>query len=259
MNNLLHQIIAKKREELNVKKRLVPILELKQQIIKRKESELFHKAITQAVNNPAIIAEVKFNSPSAGKMGSPDDLIKLVKLYEEAGADAISVITEPHYFWGNIDFIGRVKQAVGLPVLQKDFVIDEYQIYEAAVMGSDALLLIARLIDGNTLSNFVKLAGSLEVEPIVEIYSPEDLEKAVGTDTGFIAVNARNLDTLEINLKNAGNLLEQLPANFIRLGFSGIKSSVEVEQYKKSGARGILIGTSLMKANDIKGFIDNLK
>lgn len=252
MNQILKQITSKTKEDLQGKKRVLAFDELKKQVKRTNKNNLFYNSIIKSVNDPAVIAEVKLKAPSTGKLGSPVDLIKKVIQYREAGADAISIITEPHFFGGNSDFIGKAKESVDLPVLQKDFVIDEYQIYEAGKIGSDALLLIARLTDSETLSHFVKVVKNLGIEPVVEIYSGEDLEKAVKTETKFIAVNARDLDTFEINVNKACGLLKKIPPGFIKLGFSGVKSSAEVNLYRNAGARGILIGTALMKANNIK-------
>jgi indole-3-glycerol phosphate synthase len=206
-----------------------------------------------------LIAEIKFASPTSPHLGSSEELLSRAKEYELAGADAISIITERHFFKGNISFVSKVKKNVSLPVLQKDFVIDSAQIYEAKKAGSDALLLIARLVDGKQLQKFVSLCLSLEIEPVVEINDEEDLEKAVITETKIIAVNARDLETFAIDVVGACMLLEKIPQKFMKLGFSGVTSQKEALLYKESGVDGILVGTSLMKAKDIKSFINNLQ
>ncbi len=194
----------------------------------------------------AIIGEIKFASPSAGKLGSRSELLERAKAYEKIGTDAISVITEAHFFKGSVSFIPKVKKEVSLPILQKDFVLDRSQIIEAKKLGSDALLLIARIIDGKTLKYFVDFCLKLGIEPVVEIHDRRDLGKAVKTKTRIIAVNARDLDTFKVNVEKACALMEKIPTGFTRLGFSGIVSKREIEQYKKAGAKGILIGTALM-------------
>jgi indole-3-glycerol phosphate synthase len=259
MNKILKKIIKKTEKDLIEKKKSVSQQELKKQINNQNQSGLFYKAITHAVNNPAIIAEVKFASPSAGTLVKSGNLFERAKLYESAGADAISVITEMHFFKGNINFINQVKNAVSLPVLQKDFIIDEYQIYEAANTGSDALLLIARLLDKITLKKFVDKAIILGIEPVVEVYAQGDLEIAVASKTRFIAANSRDLDTFEVNVDKACSILKKRPDKFIRLGFSGIESASDVVKYKDAGARGVLIGTSLMKTGNVEEFIEGIK
>ncbi len=186
-------------------------------------------------------------------------LVDRAVTYEKSGADAISFITEKKYFKGDTKYITELKIIISLPILQKDFVIDEYQIYEAKKIGSDALLLIVRYLDKKTLQSFVSLCQKLGIEPVVEINSEEDLEKAIATETNIIAVNARNLEDFTIDLERACDLLKKIPGNFIKLGFSGIHSAKEVEKYKDAGARGVLVGTELMKAGNVGKFLTSLR
>lgn len=254
----LEEIIEKKKEELSSS---VIASEVEGSYhIERLSGARFFESLSVAQNEKgvALIAEVKFSSPTNPNLGSSDELLERVKVYEEAGADAISVITEKHFFKGDPEFVTKVKEVVSLPVLQKDFVIDEQQIYEAKEIGSDALLLIARLVDGKTLKKFVNLCFDLRIEPLVEINSEEDLEKAVGTKTKIIAVNARDLETFVIDVVKACCLMKKIPDTFVKLGFSGVHSAKEVSQYKKAGAKGVLVGTSLMQAGDIVGFVNKL-
>ena len=206
-----------------------------------------------------LIAEIKFASPTNPDLGQKSELFERAKQYELSGADAISIITEKHFFNGDVSLVSQIKKQVTIPVLQKDFVIDTQQIYEAKEIGSDALLLIARLVDTKTLIKFVKHCFAEGIEPVVEINNEEDLKKAVATDTNIIAVNARDLETFIINIPDACLLIKKIPNRFIKLGFSGIHSSSEVLQYTKAGAKGVLVGTSLMKTNDINSFLDGLK
>ncbi len=268
MNRVLGKIITKKREDLTEKKRKLSLEKLKK--YKGKKQMLgasFYRAIAEAISDPAVIAEVKFASPSNGIASPPKadrndinkDLLGRVKDYESGGADAISIITEPYFFKGSVDFIEKVKEAVKLPILQKDFVIDEYQIYESKQVGADALLLIARLIDKKTLKRFVEFCFAEGIEPVVEIFSEEDLEKAVATKTRFIAVNARDLDTFEVDVERACELMRKIPERFIRLGFSGIQSREEVRKYREAGARGVLVGTALMRAMSPGEFLKGIR
>lgn len=210
-------------------------------------------------SNTAFIGEIKLASPTMSLIHSKIDIVKQGVEYENVGLDAISIITEKHFFKGEPLFIQKIKKKVKLPILQKDFIIDESQIYEAKQIQSDALLLIAKLVDEKTLKRFALLCLNLRIEPVVEINDYEDLAKAVATNTSIIAVNARNLETFKINIDKACNLLKKVPDRFIKLGFSGIQSSKEVKKYKSSGAKGVLIGTSLMKAKNISKFINSLR
>lgn len=207
----------------------------------------------------AIIAEMKFASPTNPNLGSSEDLLDRAREYQKAGADAISIITEKHVFKGDIGFVSQVKKVVKIPILQKDFVIDKQQIYEAKNAGADALLLIARIVSKKQLKAFVLLVQKLGIEPVVEVFDEKDLKKAVATATKFIAVNARDLETFVVDVDKACKLMEKIPDRFIKLGFSGISSKTEVKKYTDAGAKGVLVGTSLMKAKNIKEFIGGLR
>ena len=226
---------------------------------KKHDSLFYHAMLNPKFGKVAIIAEIKLASPSEGVLGTADDITARVRQYEQAGADAISIVTEKYLFHGETEFVGRIKKEVSLPVLQKDFVIDEYQIYESKFAEADAILLIARLVDLDKLKDFTTLTQELGMEAVVEINNQADLTKAVKTSTKIIAVNARDLDTFEVNVDRACKLLKKVPEKFIKLGFSGIHSRAEVEKYKRAGAKAVLVGTALMKTNDIDRLIKELK
>lgn len=222
------------------------------------QNDRFRQSILNA-KNIAIIAELKFASPSEGVLGLSSDLLQKAMLYKKAGADIISIITEQYFFKGDPKFVPMVKKHLNIPVLQKDFVINEEQILEAKKLGSDALLLIARIIDSNELSEFVELCFTNGIEPVIEIHNKEDLKKAVATSTRIIAVNARDLETLNINVEKACELIKEIPEKYIKLGFSGIKSIKEVKMYKNAGVKGVLVGASLMKAGNVEEFLISLR
>ena len=260
MNDILKQIIEKKRVDLAEQKKKVP-----EEVIKKKAfGKQFYSTFTASIMHPkfgdiALIAEIKLASPTVSSLGSEKEVLKRAKLYEEAEADAISFITEKHYFKGDISFIPGIKKTVTLPVLQKDFVIDAYQIYEAKMTGSDALLLIARIVDTKKLHDFVCLCQELEIEPVVEIQTEEDLEKIIASSPSVIAVNARDLETFSVDVPRACELLKKIPDGYMKLGFSGIHSFKEVKQYREAGVEGVLVGTSLMKAGNIEEFLRSLR
>lgn len=259
LNEVLVQIIKKKKEDLALQKKDIPISKLKEFVSNLGlYKNLFREAILNA-QSIALIAEIKLASPSDQSLNSNIDIMDMAGEYEIAGADAISYITEKHFFNGDVAQVIKIAAKVTLPILQKDFVIDEYQIYEAKIVGSNALLLIARLIDQEKLKSFVKLCKTIGIEPVVEINSQEDLNKALKTTANIIAVNARDLSTFEIDVDKACELLELIPAKFVKLGFSGISSSAEVKKYQEAGASGVLVGTSLMKSKNVSEFIKELK
>lgn len=260
MHSILLQIIQKKQKDLYEQKKVlsIEVLKRKASVIKS-ENEFKNKLLHPTYSNMAIIAEIKLASPTIPSMGTASDIMQRAIAYENAGADAISVITEKHYFKGSPAFISQLKTKVKISILQKDFVIDPYQVYEAKIIGADALLLIAKIINKKSLINFVALCQEIGIEPIVEINDKEDLETAVATSTSIIAVNARNLQTFAVNVDQACRLMGKIPVRFIKLGFSGIKSASEVKKYQQAGGKGVLVGTSLMKAKNIFSFIQEIK
>lgn len=244
MKNILAIIIEHKKKELQ---------------IKQKSGSNFFNALNNKNKDIAIIAEIKCDSPSAGKLIDINRIEFIVKSYNAARVAGISVVTDKKYFNGDISLISKIKQLIDIPILQKDFVIDEYQVYEAKAYQADALLLIARIVDTNRLNHLVRLCFKLGIEPVVEVYDKRDLKKALQTTCRIIGVNARNLSNLKVDIDHACRLISLIPKDKIALGFSGITSKKDVEKYRASGARGILIGTSLLKAKDRRGFITALR
>lgn len=218
----------------------------------------FIRAIKNHKNGNFIIAEIKLASPSAGFLGKKEEIIRRVRQYEQAGAGAISVVTEKKLFKGDPVFVKKIKENVSLPVLQKEFVTDFKQLERAKEMGADAILLIAGIVSPENLQILVKEAAKLGLEPVVEVNNEAELRVAVRTKTKIIAVNARNLETFNIDVDKARRLLRKIPDKFIKLGFSGINSYREVEKYKKAGADGVLAGTALMKTKNIKKLLNDL-
>src|SRR3990167_6940976 len=211
----------------------------------------FRNSILNPKKDITLIAEIKLASPSEGDLGS--------KKNEKGEGDAISLVVEKHFFNGDIKLIDQIKKNTNLPILMKDFIIDTYQIAEGIKSGADAVLLIARIVGNKKLSELVQYAIGLGIEPVVEIDSLEHIERAIDSKPYIIAVNARDLDTFEVDVDRASEILKQVPDKFIKLGFSGIKSSQEVQKYREAGAKGVLVGTSLMKAKNIKDFILSLR
>ncbi|MDP3987562.1 MAG: indole-3-glycerol phosphate synthase TrpC [Candidatus Levybacteria bacterium] len=257
MHNFLSEIIKKKREDITKQKKTVSIVVLKKQINVLKSTNGFKNKLLSS--NFLIIAEIKLASPTMVFLGSKDNVLERAIAYKNAGAQALSVITEKHFFKGDIGFISLIKNKIQLPILQKDFIIDEYQIYQAKENGSDALLFIAKLVDEKTLKEFIVLSQKLGVEPVVEINDEDDFKKAIKTNASIIAVNARDLETFKVDVDKACDLMKKIPDKFIKLGFSGISSSAEVEKYRKAGAKGVLVGTALMKAENIEEVMRSLK
>jgi indole-3-glycerol phosphate synthase len=256
MHNVLEQILGDTKRELEERKK-GPVLSVDN--TKLKKSSFKENILDPVKGDIALIAEIKLKSPMISDLGSKEDILGNAKEYEQFGADAISIITEKNHFDGELKYVTQTKENVSLPVLQKDFVIDSFQIEESRALGADALLLIARIIPNDDLINFVNLCKEIGIEPVVEISSKEDLDKALKTETEIIAVNARDLDTFEVSIDKACKLLNEIPSNFIKIGFSGVKSRKEVEKYRIAGAHAVLVGTELMRSDNIEEFIKELK
>jgi len=258
MHEILEDIVRRKRTEVAEAKARMPLRSLAVTVQSEPVPVPFFDRLAGALP-VALIAEIKVASPTHPALGSLGDAVGRARIYTQARANAISFITENHYFKSDPKYLRNLKMVTDLPILQKDFVIDSYQVYESRAAGADAVLLIARLVDGRTLRELVNCAVGLGLEPVVEINDEADLAKAVATDARIIAVNARDLRTFKVDVVGACRLLAVVPGRYLRLGFSGITSVKEVHEYRTAGARGVLVGTALMQAPDIAGFIRKLR
>ena len=207
----------------------------------------------------AIIAEVKRASPSAGEIKSIASPIEQAQKYEKGRADAISVLTDAKFFHGSLDDLRQVVRAVSIPVLRKDFVIDEYQIYEAVAAGASAILLIAAILSAKQIQNFLDLASKLSLSCLVEIHNEKELEKVLATSADIIGINARDLKTFKVDLQTIVDLAPKIPQGKITVAESGIFNREDIEKVKKAGCHVALIGTALMKSDDPISKIKQLK
>ncbi len=251
MEDILEKIVTTKRKKLLYYQKHLSLSELTDLFLKRTQNgeNKFYQALNQNPG-PNIIAEVKFASPSKGKLLERFTLQELVRKYQEAGACAISVVTEDTFFKGYPEMVREVKECSTLPVLQKDFVIEESQIYQAAKLGADALLLIARILSPQRLKKFVELCQTLNITPLVEVHDEKDIEKALQTEATVIGINNRNLATFEVSIGHTLRLREYLPQGKIVVSESGIASFQDVDSLLGQGIRNFLIGESLIKAED---------
>jgi indole-3-glycerol phosphate synthase len=198
----------------------------------------------------AIIAEIKFKSPSAGVLRAEHDIERVAWSYSEHGADALSILTEPHEFAGDLSYIARAKAATPLPVLRKDFLFDPFHIDEALVAGADAILLIAAMLERSQLEELIGRASEHRLAILLELHDEDDLAKCAGLENVIWGVNHRNLSTLEIDLAVSSQLFPQLPTAALRVAESGIDSPQQLKEMRARGAHAALVGTSLMRAPD---------
>ncbi len=199
-----------------------------------------------------LIAEIKFASPSAGTIREKTDPVKIGQIYERAGAAAISLLTDQKFFHGFLENLPEVKQVVNLPILRKDFIIDEIQIREALVWGADAILLIVRILSEAQLKELLQSCFENGLAALVEVHDLKDLEKALESKADIIGINNRDLDTFEINLQTTHDLALKVPKDRIIVGESGIHHKKDIEALKLSKVNAVLVGSSLMSSDDIE-------
>lgn len=207
----------------------------------------FEKALKK--EDIAFICEVKKASPSKGLIASDFPYVHIAKDYEAAGADAISVLTEPEYFLGRDAYLSAIKKAVNLPVIRKDFTIDPYQIYEARIIGADAVLLICALLDTETLKEYIRIADSLGLTALVEAHDEAEIHSALAAGARVIGVNNRNLKTFEVDLNNSRRLRQLVPETVTFVSESGIKTPEDIAELRKNGTDAVLIGETLMRSS----------
>ena len=246
----LDEIVSHKRMELAEAKRNRPVAQLERALKGRSAVRNFRQAI-QRSGKISLIAEVKRVSPSAGPIRAGADAVEVGKLYSEAGAQALSVLTDSRFFSGSMADLTAVRAAVPLPVLRKDFLLEEYQLLEAAAAGADAVLLIVAILKLVELKRLQRLANDLGFSALVEVHSEPELQQALEAGAGIIGINNRNLATFQVNLKITERLIGGIPPDRAVVSESGIWSRSDVEFVQRLGASAVLVGEELMAASDI--------
>lgn len=244
--SILREIVINTKAKLEEKKKLVSLDDLKKEINELNlENPRFKQSLTE--KDEAIIAEIKKASPSAGIIAEDFDPIKKAKEYEELGAVALSILTEEDYFLGSPKYLKEVRKITQLPILRKDFMIDEYQIYEAKLMGADCILLIASILNDEEISHFINLAENLKLDYLIEVHDKIELDRVKIFENAIIGVNNRNLKTFEVDIQNSINLKQEFDGKNIFVSESGIKNISDIEMLKSNGINVYLIGESLMR------------
>lgn len=256
---MLEKIVAKTEERLVESKRNKPLSQLKEEVSKLDINDDF--PFKEALKDPeiAIIAEVKKASPSKGLIAEDFDYIKIAKDYEQAGASAISVLTESYFFKGSNDYLKEIAENVQIPILRKDFTIDEYMIYEAKTLGASAILLIVSILDDVQLKEYLDLAHDLGLSAIVETHDEEEIRTAIDAGAEIIGVNNRNLADFTVDINNSVNLRRLVSDDILFISESGIKTAEDVRRLKENNVDAVLIGETLMKSDDKKAMIAELK
>ena len=256
---MLEKIVAKTEERLVESKRNNPLSQLKEEVSKLDINDDF--PFKEALKDPeiAIIAEVKKASPSKGLIAEDFDYIKIAKDYEQAGASAISVLTEPYFFKGSNDYLKEIAENVSIPILRKDFTIDEYMIWEAKSLGASAILLIVSILDDVQLKRYLDLAHDLGLSAIVETHDEDEIRTAIGAGAEIIGVNNRNLADFTVDINNSVNLRRLVSDDILFISESGIKTAEDVRRLKENNVDAVLIGETLMRSDDKKSMILELK
>lgn len=245
---ILNDIVKNTQEKLIEKKANMPLEEIKSQL---KNLELPRGVFKENLINKdqAIIAEIKKASPSAGIISENFNPIEKAKEYEAFGASALSILTEEDFFQGSNQFLMDVKAITKLPIIRKDFMVDEYQIYEAKLMGADCILLIASVLSDNEITQFTDLAETLELDYLIEVHDEDELRRVEHFENAMIGVNNRNLKTFEVDLSNSINLKKLFKGDNLFIAESGIKNQDDIDELKNHDIHAFLIGESLMKGD----------
>jgi indole-3-glycerol phosphate synthase len=263
MNSILETIAGKTRLRVAQAKESVTLEQIREQALKIEGvgSGEWGVGFEKALTAPGLsfICEVKKASPSKGIIAEDFPYLQIAREYEAAGAAAISVLTEPDYFLGDPRYLREIAAEVKIPVLRKDFVVDDYQLYEAKIWGAQAVLLICALSDTDTLARYIKTATQLKLSALVEIHDEVEAEQALSAGARIVGVNNRDLNTFNVDLGVTARLKKLIPAGIITVTESGIKSPDDIRALKDSGIDAVLIGESLMRAPDKKQFLSELK
>ncbi len=239
-------------------KELLPLDELKRRALRLPKGDFpFESALRR--QGLSFICECKKASPSKGLIAADFPYLDIARAYEAAGADAISILTEPEFFLGNDKFLSEIAAQVSIPCLRKDFVVDAYQIWQAKVLGAAAVLLICSILDDGRLKNFIALAEELGLSALVEAHDAAEIKRAVDGGAKIIGVNNRNLKDFSVDMDNAKRLRELVPPEIIFVSESGVQSADDVKKIRALGADAVLVGEVLMRAVDKKSKLAELK
>lgn len=256
---ILDDLAAAARIRVERKKREISPEEMKDKAVKLAESEgKFYFPFEKAVAKEGIsfICEVKKASPSKGVIAENFPYLEIARDYEKAGADCISVLTEPDYFKGDDRFLREINDVVSIPTIRKDFIIDEYMIYEAKTLGASCVLLIAALLDTDTIRKYKEVCDSIGLSALVEAYDEAEIESALAAGARMIGVNNRDLKTFAVDINNSLRLRRLVPADILFVAESGIKTSRDIQTLRDFGVDAVLIGETLMRSSD-KGALLN--
>lgn len=248
MATFLETVVERTQADLVARKRTLPEAALRERLGPARRGRPFSEALID--EGISLIAEMKRASPSKGPIRPDATVADVVSAYQRAGARAVSVLTEPEWFKGSLDDLAAARAACDLPLLRKDFVVDEYQLLEARAAGADAVLLIVAALEGRRLAELIGAASDLGMDSLVEVHDEEEVETAVEAGAEVIGINNRDLHSLEVDLDTTFRLLSDVPAGTVVVAESGISRREDVERLETAGVDAILVGEALMTADD---------
>ncbi len=259
--NFLADIVINKQKEVLSKKQRTAMDAITKSAYSAKPAISFLEAISKS-EPPCIIAEIKRRSPSKGELIREPDIKKIAQGFASGGASAISVLTDEQYFGGSLEDLITVKKTADVPVLRKDFIVDEFQVYESRAIGADTVLLIVKILDKQII-NYIDLSRQLGMEPLVEIHNEEELKIAIDAGSRIIGINSRNLETFNTDTDIVERIIQDIPKYILTIAESGIVSTDIISELLKSGVNGFLIGETFMRAESpekkLKEFIDKFR
>ncbi len=260
MADILKKICENKKNELEITKKKCSLESLKKLLSEKIIKRNFKKDIIESSlsNKNFLIGEIKKASPSAGEIIKKYDPLAIAKTYQNSGVRGISILTEKKYFEGDIDHLSLIKQNTNIPILRKDFIIDEYQIYESKIYQADVILLIVSVLNDNQLKEYIKIANEIKLDCIVETHNEEEIKRALKLNYPIIGINNRNLKNLETDIGNSVKLFKNISKDYTVIAESGIKTFKDIQMYNDLGIFSFLIGESILRSNNYKNFIKNL-
>lgn len=256
---LLEEMISRRRQDVEELKRRFPLHRLREATEQRPRTDV--RSFEKAINVPHalnLICELKKASPSEGVLREDFQPLRIAGTFEYAGAAAISVLTEPHYFKGRPSYLKTIRQITSIPLLRKDFIFESYQVYESALLEADAFLLIASILTEKELADLIRLGRELHMDALVEAHTDEDLKKAIAAGASIVGINNRDLKTFAVDPNRAKRLIPHVPKGMPVVIESGLSRHEDLMEYKSLGVHAFLIGTSLMKAENIVEKIQTL-
>jgi indole-3-glycerol phosphate synthase len=251
--SVLERIVEDTRDEVDRRREAVPLARLEEAIAVRPQGRPFSEALTRA--GVSLIAEHKRRSPSAGEIRAGTTVREIVAAYERGGAAALSVLTEPFHFGGGLDDLREARGATALPVLRKDFIVDEYQLYEAAAAGADAILLIVAALDPTDLAALLQEARALDLDALVEVHDERELDVALQVDADVLGINNRDLSDFSVDIERTYDLLSDVPAGKTVVSESGFSTREQLDDLERVGVDAVLIGETLMRAEDVESAV----